>query len=119
MRLIMKYYSGDEFEGSELILPFEYSSKEDAEYDFLVLLEECRKNYDWMHQWYKDNCPYGKHKCTPEKIEKYLEEHLRLVETGLYKGYFHFLTEEFSYNIQDGGVEFYTLDEWFENNKLN
>lgn len=92
MKLIIHYYSGDNEEGSDFLFPFEYESKEKAEYDFLSIAQEALKN--------KSNFNFC-FKCFKFlNLEFYLYDFFD--NRGKYKE-----------------PSFYTLDEWFEKERID
>jgi hypothetical protein len=117
MRLIIKYYDGNEYEGGENIIPFEYKSLEDAEYDFLTLLEETKKNYHEFRVWQEANNPMGKHKYTQEKWIEYMDKFREKYDTNIHSGWFTFMGDTYYCDMDMGNIDFYTLDDWFERYK--
>ena len=119
MKLILKYYSGDEYEGGDTIIPFEHDSLEDAEYEFLLKLEETRDGVQELTKWVEDNYPLNYHKTTRDAAcIEYMEKYRAFFDPKRHRGVFTFCGRDFhAYDIGDD-VTFLSLDDWFEQNKL-
>lgn len=121
MKLIMIHEWGEEYEeyGTD-VLPFEYSSKEDAELDFLVLAEEQKIKHQKFTNWQRElNATMSYHKDGPDKyMTAYRDGWAKFAEDFSHLPYFKFLGNEFNCHNQNT-PRFYTLEEWFEEYKIS